>query len=265
MRGTELSQKEWKRHEVLSRVQRQELTLREAAELLGVSYAQAKRLRQRHRQRGAAALRHGNAGRRSNRAKPEALRRRVLELVRQEYGGGSPEGLGPTLAAEHLASEHGVAVEASTLRKWMLAAGLWKPQRRRKPHRRQRDRKAHFGELLQLDGSHHAWLEERGPQACFMNLVDDATGVAQCLFAEQETTWAAEVLERWVRFYGVPRALYTDWLNVYLRKYGQNVTVASGRALGLAITPCHIQPRVGSQRATAGLDRIAPQQACSAE
>ena len=237
MRGTELSQKEWRRHEVLSRVQRQELTLREAAELLGVSYAQAKRLRQRHQQGGAAALRHGNAGRRSNRAKPEALRRRVLELVRQEYGGGSPEGLGPTLAAEHLASEHGIAVEASTLRKWMLAAGLWKPQRRRKPHRRRRDRKAHFGELLQLDGSHHAWLEERGPQACLMNLVDDATGVAQCLFAEQETTWAAaEVLERWVRFYGVPRALYTDWLNVYLRKPTERERWEGGGA-GDAVRP----------------------------
>ena len=142
----------------------------------------------------------------------------MLGLVREQYGGGTAEGFGPTLAAEHLASEHGIGLNASTLRKWMLAEGLWKRQRKRKPHRRRRERKAHFGELLQLDGSHHAWLEGRGPKACLMNLVDDATGVAQGLFAAGETTWAAaELLERWVRFYGTPQAVYTDWLRVYLR------------------------------------------------
>ena len=168
---------------------------------------------------GAAGLRHGNAGRRSNRALPRELRQRVLAVVRQEYGGGTAEGFGPTLAAEHLANDHGIELNAGTLRQWMLAEGLWKRRRKRKPHRRRRERKAHFGELLQLDGSHHAWLEGRGPKACLMNMVDDATGVAQGLFSEGETTWAAaELLERWVRFYGTPQAVYTDWLQVYLRK-----------------------------------------------
>ena len=74
----------------------------------------------------------------------------------------TPEGLGLTLAAEHLAQDHGIELDASTLRKGMLGEGLWKRQRKRKPHRRWRERKAHFGELLQLDGSHHAWLEGRG-------------------------------------------------------------------------------------------------------
>ena len=219
MGRTELSEKELRRHEVLSRVERKELKLREAAEVLGVSYAQAKRLRKRHREGGAAGLRHGNAGRRSNRALPRELRQRVLAVVRQEYGGGTAEGFGPTLAAEHLANDHGIERNAGTLRQWMLAEGLWKRRRKRKPHRRRRERKAHFGELLQLDGSHQAWLEGRGPKACLMNMVDDATGVAQGLFSEGETTWAAaELLERWVRFYGTPQAVYTDWLQVYLRK-----------------------------------------------
>lgn len=227
MGRTELNEEELRRHEVLSRVERKELSLRAAAALLRVSYAQAKRLRQRYRQGGAAALRHGNAGKRSNRAKPEALREQVLELVRQEYGGGEPDGFGPTLAAEHLESDHGIRVGVSALRQWMLEAGLWQRRRRRKPRRQRRPRKDHFGELLQLDGSHHRWLEERGPKACLMNLVDDATGVAQCLFAEQETTWAAaELLERWVRFYGVPQALYTDWSTVYLRKATQRERLA---------------------------------------
>ena len=89
MSRTELNEEELRRHEVLSRVERKALTLREAAGLLRVSYAQAKRLRQRYRQGGAAALRHGNAGKRSNRAKPEGLQEQVLEIVRQEYGGAS--------------------------------------------------------------------------------------------------------------------------------------------------------------------------------
>ena len=95
-----LNEEELRRHEVLSRVERKESTLREAAGVLRVSYAQAKRLRQRYRQGGAAALRHGNAGKRSNRAKPEGLRQQVLELVRNEYGRGVSDGFGPTLAAE---------------------------------------------------------------------------------------------------------------------------------------------------------------------
>lgn len=214
-----MSEEELRRGELLSRVKRGELKLGEAAELLRVSYRQAKRLMRRYRAGGTAALKHGNAGRRSNRAKSAELRERTLELVRERYGGGEPEGFGPTLAAEHLAAEHGIEVDHETLRRWMLEAGLWRRRRKRKAHRRRREAKAHFGELLQLDGSHHRWLEERGEKGCLMNLVDDATGRATCLFAAEETTWAAaEVLERWVREYGIPQAIYCDWKNVYLRR-----------------------------------------------
>ena len=83
---------------------------------------------------------------------------------------------GPTLAAEHLASEDGVTIHHDTLRRWMLAAGLWSRARKRSPHRQRRERKAHFGELVQLDGSFHLWYEARAPRGCLMNLVDDATG-----------------------------------------------------------------------------------------
>lgn len=214
-----MSEKELRRGELLSRVNRGEMKLREAAERLGVSYRQAKRLSKRYREGGTAALKHGNAGRRSNRAKPEPLRERTLELVRERYGGGDREGFGPTLAAEHLAAEHGIEVDHETLRRWMLEERLWRRRRKRKAHRRRREAKAHFGELLQLDGSHHRWLEGRGEKGCLMNLVDDATGQAMCLFAAQETTWAAaDVLERWVRLYGIPQAIYCDWKNVYQRR-----------------------------------------------
>lgn len=214
-----MSEKEVRRGEVLSRVKRGELKLSEAAELLEVSYRQAKRLKKRYQQGGVRSLVHGNVGRVSNRAKPLEFRERVLGLVREHYTGEPEQRLGPTLAAEHLEQEHDVVIDAETLRRWMLAAGLWSRKRKRKPHRSRRQRKAHFGELIQIDGSHHDWLEGRAPKGCLMNFVDDATGWAMCRFSEQETTWAAaELLEAWVRRHGIPQALYCDWKNVYKRR-----------------------------------------------
>jgi len=197
----------------MGRVKAGGLRLREAAELLELSYRQAKRIWARYRVGGAQALQHGNCGRRSNRAYPMKLRAAVLEQVKARY-----EDFGPTLAAEHLASDDGLEVHAETLRRWMREAGLWQRQRRRKRYRQRRERKAHCGELVQLDGSFHAWLEERGPRGCLMHMVDDATTTALGRFSEEETIWAAAgVLRRWIERYGVPRALYTDWKNVYVR------------------------------------------------
>jgi hypothetical protein len=142
-----------------------------------------------------------------------------LALVREKYSGTIDERFGPTLAAEHLASEDGVTVHHDTLRRWMLAAGLWSRARTRSPHRARRERKAHFGELVQLDGSFHLWYEARAPRGCLMNLVDDATGRTLARLGDQETIWAAvDVLRRWIEAYGVPLALYTDWKNVYVRE-----------------------------------------------
>ncbi len=213
-----MSARELRRGEVLSRVKRGELKLVEAAELLEVSYRQAKRLKKGYAAGGTKALLHGNVGRASNRA-DDKRREEVLELVREHYGGEARECFGPTLASEHLAADHGLEVPRETLRRWMLAAGLWRRRRKPKPHRSRRQRKAHFGELIQLDGSHHEWLEGRGPKACLMNFVDDATGLALCRFSDEETTWAAaDLLQAWVRRHGVPKALYCDWKNVYKRR-----------------------------------------------
>jgi transposase len=203
---------------ILARVAARTLTLRAAATLMKVSYRQAKRLAARHRAKGAAGLRHGNAGRPSNRATASGTRKRVLALIRAKYSGAIDERFGPTLAAEQLASEDGIIVDHETLRRWMLAAGLWSRARKRSPYRRRRERMAHFGELVQLDGSFHPWLESRGPSSCLLTLVDDATGRSLGRFGAQETIWAAvAVLRRWIETYGIPRALYTDWKNVYVR------------------------------------------------
>lgn len=213
-----MSTRELRRAGVLARVKAATLSLRSAAELMAVSYRQAKRLYRRYRQAGAAGLKHRSTGRPSNRATTAKIRRRVLVLVRAKYGGDVDARFGPTLAAEHLAREDGVTVDHETLRRWMLAAGLWSRARKRSPHRRRRERMAHRGELVQLDGSFHPWFERRGPDACLLSLVDDATGTTLGQFGAQETIWAAvSVLRRWIEQYGIPRALYTDWKNVYVR------------------------------------------------
>ncbi len=243
-----MSARELTRVGILARVKAGTLTVRSAAELLHVGYRQAKRLVRRYRAKGAKGLRHGGAGRRSNHARPAAERTRILALVRHKYSGPIDERFGPTLAAEHLASEDGVVVHHDTLRRWMLATGLWSRARKRSPYRQRRARKAHFGELVQLDGSFHLWYEDRAPQGCLMTLVDDATSHTLGRLGAQETIWAAvAVLRHWIEAHGVPHALYTDWKNVYVR-----LPTAAEQAAGAV-------PRTQFGRMCAALDiRIIP-------
>ena len=213
-----MSQRELRRVEVLARVKSRELQVVDAASLVGVSYRQAKRLWKRYREEGAKGLKHRGAGRASGRAKPAKFRRRVMKLVREKYGGNEGERFGPTLAAEHLASEDGLRMDAETLRRWMLKEGLWSRQRKRKAYRQRRERRRHFGELVQMDGSFHEWLEERGAGGCMMNMTDDATSEVELRLGEEETIWAAaNTLRGWIEKHGVPQALYVDWKNVYKR------------------------------------------------
>lgn len=210
-----MSEQETRRVGVLERVKAGEVSQIEASAMLGLSYRQTKRLFARYRRGGAAGLVHGNAGRRSNRAKPEKLRKRALKIVAERYQGPG-ERFGPTLAAEHLQQDYGLSIDAETLRRWMLAEGLWKRERKRKPYRQRRQRRSHFGELVQMDGSFHDWFEDRGPRGCLINLVDDATSTVLARIDQEETTWAvADGLRAWVERYGIPRALYVDWKNVY--------------------------------------------------
>jgi Helix-turn-helix domain len=213
-----MSQRELRRVEVLARVKSRDLKVLDAGSLLRVSYRQAKRLWKRYREEGAKGLKHRSAGRASVRAKPARFRRRVMKLVREKYGGGEGERFGPTLAAEHLASEDGMRIDAETLRRWMLAEGLWSRRRKRELYRQRRERRRHFGELVQMDGSFHGWLEDRGPGGCMMNMTDDATSEVELRLGEEETIWAAaNTLRAWIEKHGVPQALYVDWKNLYKR------------------------------------------------
>jgi len=200
-----MSKRELGRVEVLARVRSKQLRLVDAGRLMQVSYRQAKRLWKRYGEEGAAGLQHRSAGRPSNHAQEQKFRGKVLRLVREKYGGPVGERFGPTLAAEHLASEDGLQVDAETLRRWMLAEGLWSRERKRRKHRRRRERKEHFGELVQMDGSFHPWLEDRGPQGCLIDMVDDSTNTTWAQLGEQETIWAvADALRAWIERYGVP-------------------------------------------------------------
>ncbi len=119
-----MNERELKRGAVLSQVAEKDWTLVQAAERMGLSYRQAKRLWKRYRRKGSKGLMHGNVGQGSNRAKPKRLRRRVLALIRKKYGGEPGERFGPTLAAEHLEEDDGIVMGVETLRQWMLEAGL---------------------------------------------------------------------------------------------------------------------------------------------
>ena len=171
-----MSRKERERLEVCGGVKRGELTLVKAAELLGLSYRQAKRVYRRYRRDGARGLVHGSRGRESNRCRPVATRQTVLERYRERYSD-----FGPTLAAEHLVGD-GHAVDHETLRRWLMAEGLWQKRRRRRVHRRWRARKEYLGEMLQMDGSEHDWFEGRRGRAVLMVLIDDATNRTSARF-----------------------------------------------------------------------------------
>ncbi len=141
----------------------------------------------------------------------------------KKYSGEEGERFGPRLAAEDVVSDDHLEGNAQTLRRWMLSEGLWSRARKRRVHRKQRERKQHVGERVQMDGSFHDWLEGRAPRGCLMNLVDDASGDTLAGMGREETIWAAAgVLRAWVKKYGIPVALYTDGKNVYVREASRN-------------------------------------------
>ena len=228
-----MNAKELKRWAVMRRVRDEALSRREAATVLGLSDRQIKRMYQRFRRRGAKGLVHGNVGRPSNHAHPEAVRRRAMALIRAHFSGpprGAGQRFGPTLAAEHLAEEYGLTIPVPTLRRWMLADALWSRLRKSQRAHQRRERRAHFGELVQMDGSFHEWLEGRGPRDCLLTMIDDATGHTLGQFTGEETTWgAAAVLRQWIETYGVPRALYVDAKTVFVRE-GTSLELAAGIA-----------------------------------
>ena len=206
-----LSQKERLRLEVLSKVAKGVINLSKASELLGVSYRQVLRIWQRYEATGSEGFKHGLRDRSSNRQIDADRKSRILELYVAKYGD-----FGPTLAVEYLQRDDGEDLDEETLRRWLISAGLWQARRRGTPHRQWRERRAHWGELVQMDGSEHDWFEGRRARASMMVMIDDATNWTHAKFFESETTAAAmSVFQEYVGYYGLPRALYVDRDSIY--------------------------------------------------
>ncbi|SOZ40887.1 transposase (plasmid) [Cupriavidus neocaledonicus] len=184
-----------------------------AASRLGLTPRQTLRLLRRYQQHGAAGLLNRRQGQPANNRTPPGLAARVLGLIRDNYAD-----FGPTLAAENLRERHGIDLAKETVRRLMIDAGFWVPRKQRPPKVHQpRNRRACLGELVQIDGSDHAWLEDRAPACTLLLYVDDATGrLMQLLFVPTESTPAYFTATRaYVERHGKPMAFYSDKAGIF--------------------------------------------------
>ena len=184
------------------------MTLDQAATLMGVTTRHTRRILAAYREKGVAAVAHGHRGRRPTNATPDAVMASVVRLARTRYAGTNH-----THLSELLSEREGVDIGRTTLRRILINAGLSSPRRRRPPkHRVRRQRMPQEGMLIQMDGSHHPWLEDQAPPFALLIAVDDATGaVVNALFCEQEDSRNYFVLiQGLVQRCGIPVALYTD-------------------------------------------------------
>jgi helix-turn-helix protein len=205
-----MSVNERRRLEVMSLVRDKKISVVKGAALLKLSVRQSRRLWRRYRDLGDEGLVHGLRGRRSNHAKKASLRESVLARYADRY-----EGFGPTLAAEKLAGD-GFDVRRETLWRWLLVEGLWTRRIRGKVHRSRRERRSCYGEMVQMDGSHHDWFEGRGAWCVLMVMIDDATSRTYARFFAGETTSAVmEIFGGYVRKHGIARSLYVDRDSIY--------------------------------------------------
>ena len=208
-----LSMAEADRVVVIGQVAEKCLRQREAARRLGVSVRQVKRLARRYRERGTAGLASGHRGRRPNNAIDDVVRREVLELVRARCAD-----FGPTFAREKLVEVHGYRLSVETLRRWMVAEGVWRAKARRSVRVHQsRPRRECVGDLVQIDGSPHAWFEGRGPVCTLIVYIDDATSrlLALGFFAAETTEAYMETTRAHLAAHGRPVAYYSDRYGVF--------------------------------------------------
>ena len=208
-----MSTQEFGRLEVLLSVQSGRLRVADASQLMGICRRQVLRLLRDLRQDGASSLLSKRRGQRGNHHLPDVVRDLALALVRERYCD-----FGPTLATEKLAALHGCTVSRETLRQWMIADGLWTDRRHRLPSPHQpRRRRECLGELVQIDGSEHAWFENRGPVCTLLAFIDDATSRIMLLrFVTSESTFDYFRATRlYLETYGKPVALYSDKHSIF--------------------------------------------------
>jgi transposase len=210
-----LNRKEQIRLVVLNQVEAGKMTIKEATGVLELSLRHVRRLLAAYRKEGAAALAHGNRGRKPRHALDADTKRKVLELAQTTYAGCNHQHF-----TELLAEREAINLSRSSVRRILLEAGIRSPRKRRPPkHRSRRERYPKEGMLLQTDGSRHDWLEGRGPWLSLVGAVDDAIGeVPHALFREQEDAQGYVMLLRQiVASHGIPEALYHDRHGIFER------------------------------------------------
>lgn len=206
-----MSRKEARRLYVLRKVLEGELKQVDAAGMLSMSTRQVRRIVERIRNEGDEGVIHKLRGEESNRKTADKVKDKIIRLYRKKY-----EGFGPTLATEKFHELDGVTISDETLRLWLIESGDWKKARKRICHRQWRERKAHQGEMVQMDGSHHDWFEGRGPKCVLMGYIDDATGEVFARFYEYEGTKPAmDSFMLYSRKYGLPLSVYLDRHTTY--------------------------------------------------
>lgn len=204
-----LSQKERDRLVHLRLAREGQISVAEGARRAGIGRRHFRRMLRRFEAGGDAVVVHGLRGRASNRRLPESVRERALQKARQPLY----HDFGPTLLSEHLARDPEIgSVHPATLRRWMIAEGLWKPAAQGKRHRKRRERRAAFGELVLMDTSIHPWLEERfGQEIVLIALIDDATSRLTARFFPRDTGAAnRQMIVDYLQAHGRMGALYTD-------------------------------------------------------
>jgi hypothetical protein len=203
-----MSEKEIKKTEMMSQLAEKQITQRMAAEHLGISIRQVKRLWIKYQKQGAEGLINKSRGKPSHNQLDDAVKKRVVDLILERY-----RDFGPTLATEKLLEVHGIKISDESVRKIMIAEGLWKHRRKRKLRVFQmRERRACFGELVQIDGSDYDWFEGRSPRCTLLVFVDDATGkLVELWFVSHESFFGyCEASRHYFERYGKPGAFYSD-------------------------------------------------------
>lgn len=230
-----MSARERDRLELLSQVKRGERTLLEAAVELGLSYRQLKRVWKRFKHQGAAGLVHRARGRPSNNRTDEDMRQQIVKRYLEAYSD-----FGPTLACEKFAQEK-IELHPDTLVSILKERGVYEPQRQRKKHRKRRERRASFGSMIQMDGSHHDWFEGRSGKCVLMVLIDDATSRTFArLYAGENLSAAFDAFGRWCKSHGIARSIYVDKHSIYRSDDGAETQFARAmKELGVELICAH--------------------------
>lgn len=206
-----MRRKELRRLHVIQKVLDKGIKQVEAAEILILSKRQVKRIVKRVREEGEAGIIHRLRGRRSSNAIDEKKKIEAKGICKRKY-----EDFGPTLASEKLFENEKIQISKETVRQWMIEEGLWIVKRKRRKHRRWRERKPYYGQMTQMDGSHHDWLEERGPKLVLMGYIDDATNKVHAQFyAYEGTIPALDSFKKYVKKNGFPQSVYLDKHSTY--------------------------------------------------